>query len=245
MATLTVYPNPLTSVDGYVRRSGSNITFSDIRDGAGTGSNYTDSDANIARLQANTSTDRYQVMQRAIILFDTSPLTAAATISAGVLSLFGQDAVANLGTAGFECDIVASTPASDTVLADSDYAQLGLTVFSSIAYASFQVEAYNDFTLDANGITNITKEGISKFGGRGDWDLNNSFGGSWGSGLNSNFLVYTADQTGTDNDPKLVVTYTIVVGPANLKTYNTNLAANIKSINTNLLANIKSLNTNV
>jgi hypothetical protein len=34
-------------------------------------------------------------------------------------------------------------------------------------------------------------------------------------------------------------------GPANLKSYNTNLKANIKSINTNLLANIKSLDTNV
>lgn len=34
-------------------------------------------------------------------------------------------------------------------------------------------------------------------------------------------------------------------GPANLKSYNTNLAANIKSINTNPIANVKSLNTNV
>ncbi len=33
-------------------------------------------------------------------------------------------------------------------------------------------------------------------------------------------------------------------GPANLKTYNTNVAANIKSIDTNLIANVKSLNTN-
>jgi len=36
-----------------------------------------------------------------------------------------------------------------------------------------------------------------------------------------------------------------VFGPANLKTYNTNVKANIKSINTNLIANCKSLNTNV
>ena len=33
-------------------------------------------------------------------------------------------------------------------------------------------------------------------------------------------------------------------GPANLKSYNTNVKANIKSIDTNLVANIKSLNTN-
>jgi hypothetical protein len=35
------------------------------------------------------------------------------------------------------------------------------------------------------------------------------------------------------------------LGPANLKSYNTNLKANIKSINTNLIANVKSLDTNV
>ena len=34
-------------------------------------------------------------------------------------------------------------------------------------------------------------------------------------------------------------------GPANLKSYNTNLKANIKSIDTNLIANIKSIDTNV
>lgn len=34
-------------------------------------------------------------------------------------------------------------------------------------------------------------------------------------------------------------------GPANLKSYNTNVKANIKSINTNVIANVKSLNTNV
>lgn len=33
-------------------------------------------------------------------------------------------------------------------------------------------------------------------------------------------------------------------GPANLKSYNTNLKANIKSINTNLIANVKTLDTN-
>ena len=36
-----------------------------------------------------------------------------------------------------------------------------------------------------------------------------------------------------------------ITGPANLKSYNTNLKANIKTINTNPIANVKSLNTNV
>jgi hypothetical protein len=46
---------------------------------------------------------------------------------------------------------------------------------------------------------------------------------------------------------RITVYYTEAVasGPANLKSYNTNLKANIKSINTNLLANVKKLDTNV
>lgn len=37
----------------------------------------------------------------------------------------------------------------------------------------------------------------------------------------------------------------IASGPANLKSYNTNLKANIKTINTNVIANVKTLDTNV
>lgn len=36
-----------------------------------------------------------------------------------------------------------------------------------------------------------------------------------------------------------------LAGPANLKTYNTNVKSNVKRINTNVIANVKSLDTNV
>lgn len=41
------------------------------------------------------------------------------------------------------------------------------------------------------------------------------------------------------------IPYELASGPANLKSYNTNLKANIKTINGNPIANVKSLNTNV
>lgn len=37
----------------------------------------------------------------------------------------------------------------------------------------------------------------------------------------------------------------VAAGPANLKSYNTNLAANVKSVDTNLIANVKTLDTNL
>jgi len=177
---------------------------------------------------------------RNFVLFDTSALTSAATISASVLSLAG-DTKTNADAGLLTTHIVASTPAATNDITTADYDQLGSTSFANIVYASISTGGtYNAFTLDSNGIANISKTGISKFGIKTDGDLNNNAP----SGQNQ-IEFSSADNTGTSIDPKLVVTYTVVVGPANLKSYNTNLSANIKSIDTNLIANVKSLNTNV
>lgn len=58
------------------------------------------------------------------------------------------------------------------------------------------------------------------------------------SGVATANITYYWDEIGT-SDPDVAAS-----GPANLKSYNTNLKANIKSINTNLIANVKTLNTN-
>lgn len=55
---------------------------------------------------------------------------------------------------------------------------------------------------------------------------------SWGSALDTDQVLIIAINESAS-------------GPANLKSYNTNLKANIKSINTNLIANVKSLDTNI
>lgn len=70
----------------------------------------------------------------------------------------------------------------------------------------------------------------------------------------NNVLSYPGDQTASGavtyntSGGSIISLYgigaTVNVGPANLKSYNTNLKANIKSINTNLIANVKTLDTN-
>lgn len=78
------------------------------------------------------------------------------------------------------------------------------------------------------------------------------------NGDESNLVGYwkfnnsASDETANNNDLTLsgspsystTVPFTGIVGPTNLKTYNTNAKANIKTINTNAIANVKSLNTN-
>jgi hypothetical protein len=206
--TLTAYSLPGTTVSGNARRASVNETFATIRAGDGNASNYDSGQYGITtQINGSATTNQFAVLTRGIFLFDTSSLTSGAIISAAILSL----KTSAIGTAqgnGFEIDIVAATPASDTVLANSDYAQLGSTPFSSIAYASFVIDNYADFTLDANGQNNISKTGISKFGSRLNWDTDNSFGGTWASSGYSGANFYDGATAGTASDPKLVVTYT-------------------------------------
>lgn len=239
--TLTQYPGSNGSddpVDGHIINSGA--TYSTVRSaGTGTTADYTDT-----RIWVRTgfSASTYYVY-RGYILFDTSSITSGATISSAVQSFvigMGDKQETNAGHA--KVHIVSSTPASTTALATSDYGNVGSTSYGSIVFGSLVSDGstYNDITLDSNGRANVSKTGISKFGYRVDGDLNN------GTPTGTNGCeIRSSNNSGTSTDPKLVVVYSTVVGPANLKSYNTNLSANIKSINTNLIANVKSLDTNV
>ena len=208
-STLIVYPDAgsgATTVDGYANRGGVNQTFSAIHDGAGTGAGVSDGAAG-PQLVATTTSNQYSSLLRMILTFDTSPLGLFATISTGVLSLYGSSKASGLGSPAIHA--CASTPASNNIIVAADYSQLGTTTFANIAYASFSSTAYNDFSLDSNGIANISLTSISKFGTRLSWDINNSFTGTWVSTGQSYIYYRHADTAGTTQDPKLTITYTV------------------------------------
>ena len=230
--TLTVYPGSEGTddpVDGDVGRISVNETFSTIRAGAGNTYGTTSTSYVCASVKTSATENQFEQIRRSIFCYKTSALTSGASISSAVLSLYGVTANSIEGSS---IEICASTPASTTALENADYGQLGSTSFSSIAYASLTITGYNDFTLNASGISNISKTGISKFGGRTGWDLNNDTTGlSWVSSTFYQFNCYYSNNTGTTNDPKLVVTYTLAAGPAKLKTRNGLEVAKIKTIN--------------
>lgn len=71
------------------------------------------------------------------------------------------------------------------------------------------MSAYSDFALNAAGLSKINATGLTWFGLRSDYDLDDSspsHSGAVESGLN----FYAADQTGTANDPTLVVEHSAV-----------------------------------
>lgn len=207
--TLTAYPSAgsVSPVDGNVSRGGVNETFSTIR--AGSGNSFTNTPTTVeAWLRGSSTTNQFDYLFRGIMCFDTSSLGASAVISAAVFSGYGSSKTSGLGSDNIH--VCGATPAAFDTLANSDFGQVGSTSFANIAFASFNTGAYNDFTLNSSGQTHINKTGITALGWRLGWDLNNSFGGTWGSFTSTYMYVRSADQTGTSEDPYLTVTYTVV-----------------------------------
>lgn len=212
----TKYSTPGSTVSGRTRRSGVDESLATIRAGAGTASSYDGgaSSGIFAFLQATTTASQYSFLYRGIFLFDASALPDDVTVSAANIGLYSGSADLFVGLGAFEVDIVSSTPASDTVLANGDYANLGATPFSSVSSASLGTDAYVSFALNASGLANISKTGISKFGIRINWDTDNS--APWISGTWSGAGFTDGGYAGTTRDPKIDITYIrIFVDPAN------------------------------
>ena len=161
-----------------------------------------------------TGSTNWQRLFRGLSSFDTSDLTSNAAVSAAVLSLYGASKADN-------CNIspkinICSVDMSDTgEIALTDVGKTGNTSFSSdITYANISLSDYNTFSLNASGIATISKTGVSQFSIKeAAYDITGTEPTHPGASLQSDIRFYSADETGTTKDPKLVVTYTISTKP--------------------------------
>ena len=212
--TLTVYPDAgdpgATTVDGDVWNWGYDAIWSTHRSATGNSLGDGTTFTKIRTVLGGSSGTNYWGIGRIITLFNTSSLGTQSIINSAILSLFGSSKSNPLGLATPQAlAVVASNPASNTTLVGSDYATLGSVRFATdISYNNWSTVGYNDFTLNANGLAAINKTGISKFGFRSDYDLDN-VAPTPNSANTNDTVAYSADQAGTTQDPKLVVTYTI------------------------------------
>jgi len=180
-----------------------------VRDGAGEGSTALAGDDGY-QLWGSSSTDVWDEIRRSIYTLDTSALTSGATVSAAVFSLYGTAKNDNMSDS---VGVVGSTPASDNALVNADYGQVGATLYAPVmTVAAVSTSAYNDFTFNATGRAAISKTGITKLGLRGEMDRSDT--PSWSNTYSTARFEY-ADETGTDKDPKLVITYTAGGTPKN------------------------------
>ena len=209
--SLTFYPDAstgATTTDGNVSRSNAGDSWATLISSAGTAANPTGSDAPVFGFSANFPVN-WQTNIRAIYNFDTSSLGSGATISAATFSLYGTTMSASDGNTP-NLALMGATPANDNNLVAGDYNQLGTTEFATrVDWGSLVTGAYNDVVLNATGIAAINLTGITKLGViNGNYDLDAVEPAGAGTGNSTSFNANYADQTGTVNDPKLVITYT-------------------------------------
>lgn len=215
--TLTVRPSPGVTVDGDVAHiDAAGLTWAALIAAAGTTPSAGASTTNNRFTNRSTPSNTWTALRRMFFLFDTSSLTADAVISAAVLSLWGTSEQ-GFNEPGVDINIYSSSPASNSVLVPADFTTLGTTAFSTAkVLATWSTGAFNDFTLNAAGISNISLTGVSKFGGR---NATHDVGGTqpgWSStATGDGFNCSTSEELGTGQDPVLVITYTIGAADGN------------------------------
>ena len=213
--TTTVYPDAdpeTTSVDGRALRNVASETFATIRAGAGNDSSDVAVDTNSAYLSASGTTDQYAILIRGIFLFDTSSIPDTDSIDSATFSVWGTSKTNGFTTIDNTLHLCASTPASNTAIVNADYGQLGTTSFGSVTFANFDGTntVYTNVTVNATGLSDISKTGITKFGVRTGTDITNT-APTWVSAAILTFQMIHADTAGTTSDPKLVVVHTAAV----------------------------------
>ncbi len=211
-ASATFYPDAhveTSSVDGVVIHQNTCLSWANIRGGAGT--HASDDSANSWGAVLGTSacaSGEWFFFYRGVFVFDTSGLPDAASISAATFSIYGT---AKQDPAGWALSfgLVQGASASNTALVPGDFALNTYTTrfATDISYANFDDSGWNDWVLNANGIANISKTGVSKFSLKHSADIDNSEPSWSGNKTFGNYNDYAEEGT---NKPRLVVTYTAI-----------------------------------
>lgn len=218
--TSTFNPEPASGtapIDGYVGRVDAAVSesFSSVRGGAGN-NNDESSTLFILTLQASATTDEFTRLRRLGVGFNTSSI-GTDSISSATLSIHsrtaGDGGGGSTGLGDTDADIVSFTPAAENTFENTDYAvaNFGSTRFATgIALSTLVASGdYNDFALNASGLSYIDTTGNTMFGVRLKWDVDNSFGGSWSSGAATIWVARTVDEADSTEHPKLVVEHSV------------------------------------
>lgn len=217
--TTTAYPNAnpeSTSVDGRSRANfGGSTAWATIQGDDGTNADADDTSASIASTVAtggvcgirSGDAGGWNRLSRSAYYFDASAdIPDTDTVNSATVSVFGL-AGSGADLAGIECTVYTATLASDTAVTAADFDQFGTVAQSNTtkSITGWSTEAYNDYALNATGIGNVSKTGVTKFALR----FVNDASGSEPAGRanDTDYAVggYYADEATTAKDPKLVV----------------------------------------
>lgn len=202
-----------TTMDGDVGRDLDDVTWATIHDNAdGTLARSTSAGAYGMRIVPSATSEQWRSIVRYMSLFDTSSIADDDTIDSATYGVVGVTGGKNDPDGiTMNAAVVTTTPASNTDIVTADYDQFGtVDQATRIAWASLTSDSatYTTFTLNATGLGNISKTGVTKFGIRnGQYDADN-VAPTWNSGTSDNEwqIQHAEAVTGTTEDPKLAVT---------------------------------------
>jgi len=206
-ASLAIKPdaNPeTTTVDGWVGRGAVNETWATIR--AGAGNEHLDADPYaLSWAQSSGTSNQWGYLRRLIALFDCTSFPAGAVLIPGANTM----AVYNSGvTTDYYLTqrLVATTPASNTVLANGDFANTGTTSQATADVDMSGLNQYHTFTM-ATAWESAFTAAVQKLGVKITNDATNS-APAWVSAKNygNNLLAVDA---GVGVAPVLTLAYTM------------------------------------
>lgn len=198
---------PAAGQDAAMRHEAIGSSWSTLTGGAGTDVFNGTLTLFVSGHSSNVSSNLWNQISRSVITFPTAALPDTASIDSATLSLYGDNKYDEVGSEP-SVQIYSSAPASETSVAVGDYDSLGSTAFSTaIGYSSWSTTAYNDFSLNTSGKANISKTAASSFGAADPTYDRAGSPPTWSSNKNTMLFAKSADNSGTSNDPKLVVVH--------------------------------------
>lgn len=205
--------------DGHVvRNTVDGESFAIIRAGVGTVRTHTACQAGWL-VAHGAGVDTFTNLYRGFMHFNLAPLVRqykVIDLSAAILSFVSPTNGAPTGLGSTNVHIVESTATDANVLVVGDFSHLGSTSFGSISLDSIVANgaSYNDITLNASALTYLSSvlagsSKIAKLASRLEWDLNNSFTGTWAASAATGVEFRTIDFS-ADVAVKLTLTATVV-----------------------------------
>jgi hypothetical protein len=204
VTTLTVFAN---SNDGWIQNS-SSASYAAALSSAASGGGTASSNGSFAIGGTDFLNGVTYNIHQAFVEFDTSSITAPAVVSSTVLSTWSSFLNNNFDGA----TVQAYGGAWGGTVEAADYVQPGSlgTLLASKALSGYATSAYTAMTESGSALSSyLNKTGATELVITTDKFQN---GTAPSSGSSNELQFFTSENTGTSNDPKLVVTYTIPTG---------------------------------
>lgn len=199
--------------DGRVTVSVTDFTFADLcaSNGSYSVTNFISDSA--VYIRSSTTVNRYSTLNNGVFMFDTSILPDTAIASSAILSLYGVSKSDNLSITP-NIAIYKTNSTNTSVLSTDRQLATDIQISDTvITYAGYNISGYNEFPLNATGLSYISTTGLTRIVTRNPNHEVAVIEPTWKSYVSSELRVYFSEK-GASYAPKLSIDYTIPVPPS-------------------------------